>query len=229
MLDCQVYGLKPGGHHLTNVLLHAANTLLLFFLLRRQFGIGLWNSGFVAALFAIHPLHVESVAWISERKDVLSGFFFLLTLWAYAAYARREFSLGRYLLVTVFLTLGLMAKPMLVTAPFVLLLLDYWPLRRATGWPRLLLEKLPWLALSAADCAMTFFAQRRSGAVMPLEICPMRWRIANAIVAYAGYLVQFFWPLNLAAMYPHPFETLAIWKIVAASGLLVAVTVCAVV
>jgi protein O-mannosyl-transferase len=129
MLDCQLYGLAPWGHHLTNVLLHAATTILLFLVLRRMTG-DLWPSALVAAVFAIHPLHVESVAWVAERKDVLSGLFFMLTLWAYLDYVRHPFSLARYLMVMVFFALGLMAKPMLVTLPFVLLLLDYWPLGR---------------------------------------------------------------------------------------------------
>ena len=129
MLDCQLYGLNAGGHHLTNVLLHAATAILLFLVLRRMTG-DLWPSAFVAAVFAIHPLRVESVAWVAERKDVLSGLFFMLTLGAYVGYARRPFSLGRYLAVVLLFALGLMAKPMLVTLPFVLLLLDYWPLGR---------------------------------------------------------------------------------------------------
>ena len=224
MLDCEFYGLEhPGGHHLTNVILHAANTILLFLLLR-QLICDLWASAFVAALFAIHPLHVESVAWIAERKDVLSGLLFMLTLAAYVGYARREFSLARYLLVTVLLALGLLAKPMLVTLPFVLLLLDFWPLGRfGRGWS-IVGEKLPWIALSACCCVMTFIAQRAGNAVVPLRLGPLWVRITNAVVAYAGYLVQFFWPLNLAVLYPHPGPSLPIWKIVASCLLLLGIS-----
>ena len=165
MLDCQLYGLHAGGHHLTNVLLHAATAILLFLVLRRMTG-DLWPSAFVAAVFAIHPLRVESVAWVAERKDVLSGLFFMLTLGAYVGYVRRPFSLARYLTVVLLFALGLMAKPMLVTLPFVLLLLDYWPLGRI-GLPvrqgirpwRLVVEKLPLLALTAASCVATPLAQ----------------------------------------------------------------------
>ncbi len=222
MLDCQLYGVEhPGGHHLTNVILHAANTILLFLLLR-QLIYDLWASAFVAALFAIHPLHVESVAWIAERKDVLSGLFFMLTLAAYVGYARRRFSLLRYFLVTILFVMGLMAKPMLVTVPFVLLLLDYWPLqRRSVG---VLLEKLPWLSLSAACSMITFLAQQKDKAVLPLQLCSVPWRIANAIVAYAAYLVQFFYPVGLAVLYPHPGAALPIWQIVAASLLLLGIS-----
>jgi protein O-mannosyl-transferase len=236
MLDCQFYGLEhPGGHHLTNVILHAANTILLFLVLRQLIR-DLGASAFVAALFAIHPLHVESVAWIAERKDVLSGLFFMLTVAAYVGYARREFSLSRYLLVTVFFVLGLMAKPMLVTLPFVLLLLDYWPLERlrATGADdarrlrRVLWEKLPWLALAAVGSVITFLAQQKDKAVLPLNLCPISWRIANSIVAYATYLVQFFWPAELAVLYPHPGTELPVWKIVTASLVLIVITIMAI-
>ena len=190
MLDCQLYDLKPGGHHLTNVLLHAAAAVLLFLALRRMTG-ALWPSAWVAAVFAIHPLRVESVAWVAERKDVLSGLFFMLTLWFYARYVERPASWGRYLLVVASFALGLTAKPMLVTLPFVLLLLDYWPLgrlwscatvgspeeegaiRRGRAWPlvrRLVVEKIPLFVLAAASCAVTLAAQRN--AVKPLEQLP---------------------------------------------------------
>ena len=155
MLDCQLYGLHPGGHHLTNVLLHTATVIALFLVLRQMTG-ALWRSAFVAAVFAIHPLRVESVAWVAERKDVLSGLFFMLTIGAYVRYARRPWSLARYGLVVLLFAMGLMCKPMLVTLPLVLLLLDYWPLQRVE--PRklsgLVLEKLPLLALSAAACVV---------------------------------------------------------------------------
>ena len=170
MLDCQLYGLNPGGHHLTNVLLHAATAILLFLVLRQMTG-ALWRSAFVAAVFAIHPLRVESVAWVAERKDVLSGLFFVLTIGAYVRYARRPWSRARYGALLLFFALGLMCKPMLVTLPFVLLLLDYWPLNRVTPpadrddkkvqSPRnLVVEKLPLLALATASCVTTLFAQK---------------------------------------------------------------------
>ena len=226
MLDCQLYGLPPGGHHLTNVLLHAAAAVLLFLVLLRMSG-DFWPSAFAAAVFAIHPLRVESVAWISERKDVLSGVFFMLTLAAYVAYARRPFSIPRYLLVAVLFALGLMAKPMLVTLPFLLLLLDYWPLRRwdvAAAPPeqlrfsvttRLVVEKLPLFAMSAASCVATVMAQHT--ALQAIANVPLGWRIANALVAYAAYLGQTVYPVGLAALYPHPGSSLPIWKAVAAA------------
>ncbi len=161
MLDCQFYGLNPGGHHLTNILLHTTATILLFLVLRRMTGF-LWRSAFVAAVFAIHPLRVESVAWVAERKDVLSGVFFMLTLGAYVRYARQPWSPARYGLVALLFALGLMSKPMLVTLPCVLLLLDYWPLNRLGGRRvprRVLLEKLPLLGLVAVSCVATLFAQ----------------------------------------------------------------------
>ncbi len=221
MLDCQFYGLAPGGHHLTNVLLHAATAILLFLVLWRMTG-DLWPSAFVAAVFAIHPLRVESVAWVSERKDVLSGLFFMLTLGAYVGYVRRPFSPLRYLAVVALLALGLMAKPMLVTLPFVLLLLDYWPLRRLIPPWRLVVEKLPLLALSAASCVATPLAQ--SEAVERLEILPLGSRMANAVVSYAAYLGQLFYPAGLAAFYPHPENGLPLWQVAGAVLLLAGIT-----
>ncbi len=232
MVDCQLDGLHAGGHHLTNVLLHAATAIVLFLVLRRMTG-GFWPSALVAALFAVHPLRVESVAWISERKDVLSGLFFVLTLGAYVRYVRGPFSLGRYLLVAVLLTLGLMAKPMLVTLPLVLLLLDYWPLGRMTAgaWEdisvarggrtdhfffpqRLLLEKLPLLLLAVTSCLMTLWAQARASALN--EQIPLGSRIANALVSYVAYLGQLFCPVGLAAHYPHPEGDLPVWEVMGA-------------
>ena len=174
MLDCQLFGLDPGWHHLTNVLFHIANTLLLFIVLRRMTR-ETWRSAFVAALFALHPLHVQSVAWVAERKDVLSTLFGMLTMWSYVRYVERP-SAGRYMPIVVFFFLGLMAKPMLVTLPFVLLLLDYWPLGRfqskagIDSWQssivfRLVWEKVPLFVLVAASCGVTFIIQRTSGAV----------------------------------------------------------------
>ncbi len=232
MLDCQMFGLnRPGGHHLTNVLLHATSAVLLFLVLRAMTG-DLWPSAFAAGLFAVHPLHVESVAWVSERKDVLSGLFFMLTIAAYVGYVRHPFSLLRYLLVTVLFALGLMSKPMLVTLPFVLLLLDYWPLRRMISaeiasrrFLLLLWEKTPWLAMSAASCVVTQFAQQKDESLVPLEFCPFAWRVANAVVSYATYLVDSFCPVGLAALYPHPLNTLPVWKVAGSVLLLAAVTV----
>ncbi len=224
MLDWECYGLWPGGHHLTNVLLHALTVVLLFLVLRQMTG-RLWPSALAAAIFALHPLRVESVAWVSERKDVLSGLFFMLTLWAYVRYVRRPFSLGRYLAVAAFFALGLMAKPMLVTLPAVLLLLDYWPLERAgksASWPRLVLEKLPLLALSAASSVVTLAAQHDT--LKTTDYVSLPSRVANALVAYATYLRQMVCPVNLAVLYPHPRGGLPGWEVAGAAVLLAAIT-----
>src|ERR1700730_2004693 len=235
MLDCQVYGLHAGGHHLTNVLLHTIAVVLLFLLLRQITG-ALWRSAFVAAVFAIHPLRVESVAWIAERKDVLSGVFFMLTLLAYARYVSGERSLLRYLLVAFFFVLGLMAKPMLVTLPCVLLLLDYWPLRRfgskssgndakfarRSTFSRLVAEKIPLFLLSLLSSLLTWWAQRenmRSTSEIPLVL-----RAENAIVSYVRYLWQLLWPTDLAPFYPHPHATLPLLLVLGAAVLLVAIS-----
>ena len=209
MLDCQLFGLNPGLHHLTSLLLHAANSVLLFWVLKRMTG-ARWPSAFAAALFALHPLHVESVAWVAERKDVLSTLFWLLALWAYARYAERPGG-GRYGLSLALFLLGLMAKPMLVTLPFVLLLLDYWPLGRILGPARstfvsLLVEKVPFLVLSAASSVVTFLVQRKWGAVASVAEIPWVDRLANAVVAYAAYLRKTIWPSDLAFFYPLPHE-----------------------
>jgi len=216
--DYALYGLNPRGYHLTNVLLHAASAVLLFLVLRRMTG-DLWPSAFTAAVFAVHPLHVESVAWVAERKDVLSGLFFMATLAAYAGYAGRPFSFLRYASVIILFALGLMAKPMLVTLPFVLLLLDYWPLRRI-AW-RSVLEKLPLLALSAASCVVTYLVQGVS--LQPLQV-PFDLRVQNALVSYAAYMRQSFCPCNLAAFYAYPLGGVPTWKVVGAWLLLVGVT-----
>ena len=205
MLDCQVYGLQPWGHHLTNILLHAAAAILLFLALRKL-TTSLWPSAFAAALFAIHPLRVESVAWISERKDVLSGVFFMLTLWAYARYARGERrSIGKYLTIIVLFALGLMCKPTLVTLPFVLLLLDYWPLRR---WQRdqriirgLVVEKIPLFILSAASCVITVLVQGQ--ALETTRHLSLPARAGNALVSYAAYLGNLVYPARLSVLYPY--------------------------
>jgi protein O-mannosyl-transferase len=227
MLDCQLYGLNAGGHHLTNVALHAATAVLLFLVLRAMTG-ALWRSAFVATVFAIHPLRVESVAWIAERKDVLSGLFFMLTLWAYMRYAHGP-SLRRYLPVALLFALGLMAKPSLVTLPCVLLLLDYWPLGRfqpgvtgATTLRRLFLEKIPLLALSAASGVVTTLVQGQ--AIGRFEVLPMGLRLENAVVSYAVYIVQVTCPARLAVAYPYPLFGLPLWEVSAAAALLAAVS-----
>jgi len=232
MLDVELFGAQPGPHHLVNLLLHVVNTLLLFvFLLRATGAVG--RSALVAAFFAVHPLHVESVAWISERKDVLSTLFFMLTLWAYTAYAHKQ-TLSRYLAVFALLGLGLMAKPMLVTLPFVLLLLDVWPLKRFsfTDWNgaaalRLVIEKIPLLLLVMASGFVTFLVQRGGGAVISLDMTPLDLRLANAIVSYVAYIGHMFWPTDLTVMYPFP-ATIPMWKFTAALVLLVALTVSAI-
>jgi protein O-mannosyl-transferase len=289
MLDCQLFGMRPGWHHFTSLLLHAANSLLLFLLLKRLTG-AVWRSALVAALFAFHPLHVESVAWVAERKDVLSTFFFLLTLWAYAAYARRAtvhspqsvagspkvegrgpkagirtaaasqdasrftFRFSRikspwffYALALLWFALGLMSKPMLVTLPFVLLLLDYCPLKRL-GNPEgrvrnrpapsgvrdpgasiffLVLEKLPFFLLTAASCVVTFLVQQKGGAVLDVSNFPPGQRIANALMSYVRYLGKMIWPEHLAALYLRKAPWPA-WEVGLASAFLLAVTVAAV-
>ncbi len=313
MLDVQLFGLKPRWHHLTNLLFHIANTLLLFFVFHRMTKAP-WKSAFVAALFALHPLHVESVAWVAERKDVLSTFFWMLTMAAYVDYVEHGTEIGgrktevgegtsifrplssvlrtptsdfRYLSVLIFFALGLMAKPMLVTLPFVLLLLDYWPLQRLepkksdqefrTGideplsankrkgksgrnhtsgsvpaldmmrgpvrtlqsmlneekpaahkyqWALvrpLILEKIPLLALAALSCIVTYFVQKKGGAVIPIEAFPLGARVANACVSYIIYIAKTVWPINLAVFYPHP-GLLPLWQVLGAVLLLGAVS-----
>jgi len=267
MLDCQLFGLRPGAHHFVNVLLHSASAVLLFVALVKMTMSGsvvaerrteanpavedhrynLWRSAFVAAVFAIHPLRVESVAWISERKDVLSGVFFMLTLLAYVHYTRKP-SIGRYLLMALFFVLGLLSKPMLVSVPVVLLLLDYWPLNRAhksevilrqksgairpatAGEPSrsrwaivrgLLAEKIPLLGLAIGSAIATLIAQR--GGILEITHLPLSWRVANAASVYLSYIGQLFWPVKLAAMYPHPGR-LPISETGLAAALLIGIT-----
>jgi tetratricopeptide (TPR) repeat protein len=226
MLDCELFGLKAWGHHLTNLLLHTANTFLVFLVLRRMTG-AFWRSWFVAGLFGLHPMHVESVAWVAERKDVLSTLFWLLTLWAYARYAQKRprvesrgsgaditvqaldsrLSTLDYFLALLLFACGLMSKPMVVTLPFVLLLLDYWPLNRFGNnrvWP-LVMEKLPFFLLAAASSVVTFVVQRTIGAVATTTTLPMGARLENALVSYAGYLGKLLFPTNLAVIYPYSY------------------------
>ena len=232
MIDCQLFGTNAGRHLLVNALIHVANTLLIFFFLLRTTH-ARWPSALVAALFALHPLHVESVAWAAERKDTLSTFFGLLSLIAYVRYAEAP-STGRYVWTAITLALGLLAKPMLVTWPFLMLLLDYWPLRRfdlisgkevATKlWP-LLREKLPLIALAAASAVMTFLAQSHGGAVRTFEAAPVTLRLSNALVSYAKYLLLTFWPHHLAVYYPFPPTGIPAWQIIGAAFLLIGITV----
>jgi tetratricopeptide (TPR) repeat protein len=241
MIDCQLYGLNPRGHHLTGLLFHVANTLLLLLVLVRMTG-ALWQSSFVAALFALHPLHVESVAWVAERKDVLSTFFMMLAVWAYILYVKKG-EVKRYLLAVLFFVLGLMSKPMLVTLPFILLLLDFWPLGRlclirdtrnvVTGQHtnerldifRLLWEKVPFFALAVGSSVVTFIVQERGGAVKLLETYSLQTRIINAFVSYTEYIVNMVWPVKLAVLYPHPGNSLPLWKGVVAGLALVLITI----
>ncbi|MDB6112287.1 MAG: repeat-containing protein, partial [Pedosphaera sp.] len=235
MLDCQVFGLNPGGHHLSSLLLHLLNTVLLFTLLQRLTG-ATWRSALVAALFAWHPLHVESVAWVAERKDVLSATFWLLTLLAYVQYVEGP-QPKRYLLTLVLFALGLLSKPMVVTLPFVLLLLDYWPLGRsgargadkpAVPWSRLAWEKVPFFILAAVSSVVTLGVQKAGGAVATLDDLPFRERSANALLAYGFYLRKVFWPTDLAVFYPLP-TALSSWQVIAAGLLLLAVTIAVVI
>ena len=213
MLDVQLYGLHAGPHLITNLALHIGSAILLFGLLHQMTG-ALGRSAFVATLFSVHPLHVESVAWASERKDVLSTLFWMLTLWAYVGYTRQP-GLRRYVVVVVLFGLGLMAKPMLVTLPFVLLLLDYWPLNRVSlgagqNWWRLVREKLPLLLLAAASSIVTYLVQREGGAVRGLEALPLNLRLTNAAVSYVGYIAKMLWPVRLAAFYPF-VRSMPVW------------------
>jgi tetratricopeptide (TPR) repeat protein len=223
MIDCQIFDLKAGGHHFTNVLLHTIASLLLFLLLLLLTR-AIWRSAFVAALFAIHPLRVESVAWIAERKDVLSAVFFFLTLIAYARYARTP-TTGRYLTMSILFACGLLAKPMLVTTPAILLLLDWWPLKRITdskSFRQRLLEKIPLFGLSAAVSVVAFALQVHSST--SIGQLPFQWRLENAFVSFVTYLWQIFWPANLAVFYPHPDDRLPVWEVALAAAFLVAIT-----
>lgn len=237
-LDWQLYGSNPSGHHATSLLLHVLNVVLLFLFLARVTR-STWRSAFVAALFAVHPINVETVAWVAERKNVLCTLFFLLALFAYAAYTRRP-SLPRYLLVALLFALSLSAKAMAVTFPFVLLLLDFWPLQRIQGWTqpspafpapqlpawKIALEKLPFLALSAAVSVITFIAQHKDGSVGSAAKFPLHLRFSNAVVSYAAYLWKTIWPAHLAVLYPYPSKGVPVWQWLMASLLLVAVSAC---
>jgi Tfp pilus assembly protein PilF len=239
-LDCELFGLNPAGHHYTGVLLHAASAVLLFLLFESATGFR-WRSLMVAALFALHPINVESAAWAAERKNVLSMMFFLLALYAYTWYARRP-GVRRYALVTLAFACALMSKPQVVTFPLLLLLWDYWPLRRigarcdadhraqsrpsqkaSTG--RLLLEKLPWLALAAAGSFITMKAQRAAGSVKALSLYSLPLRVESSLIAYLRYLGKAFWPANLVALYPHPTKLYPMWEVAASAALLTLITI----
>ena len=236
ILDCQLYGIQPGRHHLSNVLFHIANTLLLFLVFVKMTG-NIGSSSFVAALFALHPLQVESVAWVAERKNVLSTFFWMLTMWSYLRYVEHS-DIKRYLLVLVIFICGLMSKPMLVTLPFVLLLLDFWPLGRfqlkcydnaharleqKSTIIRPVLEKIPFIIFAAASCVVTFHTER----AYSFDLVPFHARIANAMVSYIAYIKTMLWPVKLACFYPYPhlFPT---WKVAGAGVVLVIISFLAV-
>ena len=246
MLDCQLFGPNPGRIHLVSLFLHVVNTLLLFAVLRKMTG-ALWPSAFEAALYAVHPMHVESVAWIAERKDVLSTFFLMLTLTAYAGYVKRP-SVFRYITILVIFALGLMAKPMLVTLPFVLLLFDYWPLDRfaaprtvktAGGKSRkpapihdgrailyrIIIEKIPFFALSMVSSVITFIVQKVSGAVININALPLQDRVANAIVSYMRYIGKMVWPQNLAVFYPFDIGNFTYLQITLCAILLLVISI----
>jgi tetratricopeptide (TPR) repeat protein len=238
MLNREIFGVGAGGFHLVNVVLHIANTVLLFWVLRRYSG-ALWSSFFAAAIFGLHPLRVESVAWITERKDVLSALFWMLTMLAYVRYLEGP-TVKRYVAICVLYALGLMAKPMLVTLPFVLLIMDYWPLQRlrtegvwrqggseaASGVPvsRLILEKLPLIVLSMLSSMITVIAAKSGGAIAKFNMFSFGYRIGNALVAYCDYILKMFRPVGLAVLYPHPWAQQAGWKIAASVALLLAIT-----
>ena len=248
-LDCQLFGVDPSAHHEMSVLLHAVNAVLLFLFLQTATGFP-WRSLFVAALFALHPINVESVAWIAERKNVLSMLFFLLALLAYVRYARRP-KLSRYALVAVLFSCGLLSKPQVITLPFLLLLLDYWPLDRFAAAPLggastvspaqnaptavptppkfslawLILEKLPLLALSVASAIVTMMGQRVGGAVQGLSRYTPLLRVETAVISYVRYLGKALWPTNLVVLYPHPTKLYPVWQVGAATLLLALITV----
>jgi tetratricopeptide (TPR) repeat protein len=240
IIDYQLFKDNPFGHHIVNLLLHTANVVILFLILRAMTG-SVWPSAFVAALFAVHPLQIESVAWVSERKSLMSGFFWLLTIGAYIRYARRP-AFGRYLLVALVFCLALLSKPIVVTLPFVLLLLDYWPLRRIalfnntelstsqTRFPRaslkrLILEKIPFFVLVAVLSVITFNVQKSGQSVKTLDAFPLKIRIFNAILSYVKYIGKMFYPTKLAIFYPYPSNKLTIVRVAIAAALLLVISI----
>jgi Flp pilus assembly protein TadD len=228
MLNCQLFGANPAGFHLTNLFFHIANTLLLFLVLKQMTN-AIWQSAFAAALFALHPMHVESVAWIAERKDVLSTFFWLLAMLSYVRYVKQP-NATRYLLVLLIFALGLMAKPMLVTLPFVFLLLDYWPLERISCFSRqifyrLVLEKIPFFALSVISSVITFLVQQSGRLVTSFAQFPLKSRISNAFISYVKYIEKMIWPNSLTVFYPHPVENVSVLYVAISVILLLTVTI----
>lgn len=242
MLDCQLYGLHPKGHHLNNILLHIASTILLFLSLKSMTG-QTWKSAAVAAAFSLHPLNVESVAWVANRKGLLSTFFWMLAIWSYARYAKSP-RLGTYVMVIIAFALGLLSKPVVITLPFALLLLDYWPLARLRiGKPstfneipifsditpkrasilHLVAEKIPLFALSAATVYITYHSSLQKGIIIARENLPLSLRIENAVVSYAKYLIKMVWPADLAVFYPFPQE-FPLWQFAGAALLLIGIT-----
>jgi hypothetical protein len=233
MLDCELFGQHAGLHHLTNLIIHTTSAVLLLLVLASMTG-SIWPSAFVAAGFALHPLHVESVAWIAERKDVLSGLFWILTMGCYLRYTRAG-NRSSYILTLVVFALGLMAKPMLVTLPFVLLLLDYWPLNRFESNPttslyrkvrHLIVEKIPFFVPMAASCVITYIAQKGGGAVVDIEALSFGTRLSNAMVAYIAYIIKIVWPVGLAILYP--FKHIPMWQAFSAFLSLVFITIAAI-
>ena len=232
MFDCQLFGVNPGAHHLVNVFFHSIAAVLLFILLA-QITNSIWASAFVAAVFAIHPLRVESVAWVAERKDVLSGVFFMLTLLAYFRWTRKQ-TVGRYLAMSILFACGLMSKPMLITTPIILLLLDYWPLNRSQksevrsqkssnpSWTKLVVEKVPLFVLSLGSCFATLWAQ--NFALGSTQFLPLQWRVTNALFSYFEYVRQMFLPVDLIPFYVHPENRLEIWRLLIAAITLIALT-----
>lgn len=230
IIDFELFGLRAWGHHLTSLMLHIANVLLLFLILKWMTG-AVWRSAFVAAVFAVHPLNVESVAWVAERKNVLSTLFWLLTIAAYVKYTKAK-TAGWYLAVVFLFGMGLMTKPMLVTVPFVLLLLDYWPLERIENFRdrkaliKTIVEKIPFFFMSAISSIITFDAQRCGGAIVDIHFLPIQKRIYNAIVSYAGYIEKMFWPSKLAVIYPYPLnDKIQVLKLAAGAGVLILLSI----
>jgi tetratricopeptide (TPR) repeat protein len=233
MLDVETFGLWPGGPHLVNAFFHGLSSLALFWVLFRMTS-NIPRSWVVASLFAVHPLHVESVAWVAERKDVLSTFFWMATMWAYWRYARSP-GIGRYFTVAAFFALGLLSKPMLVTLPFVLLVLDYWPLQRfqpgpgdagngrSETWKRLVMEKVPLLGMAAASSIVTFIAQRKGEAVAAVADLPVTVRVMNAAISYVNYIFKTVWPASLSIFYPYP-SSIPTWEVTGSAIVLVAVS-----
>ena len=241
MLDCHIYGLIPGMHHSVGLIFHIANSLLVFIVLKQMTG-ALWRSAIVAALFALHPINVESVAWVAERKNVLSTFFWMLTMLTYIFYSKQP-SFYRYLTTILLFVLGLMAKPMLVTLPFVFLLLDYWPLQRlrfgqnktiksgisVSGFQessvfRLILEKIPFFVFSAVSIYISSLAFQHNKMIISTESVPMKLRIANALVSYIGYIKKMIWPDSLAIFYPYP-DALPLWQVTGAGLILIGISI----